>query len=195
MSGDGLVAVRLEALAAQALNTLSRRPLPTVMHLVDALASEVLPALLARETATGTSTPYLELSQAAEALTIVALRPALARGAAGDLRLARRQIQKLQELAVRVARLESRQGPALEFEKAEAAARRALYFVAAPDRPATEAHVLRHHPRPPKVWSPTQPSSEPTEPVPARKTSPRLSRTTWCREGESNPHPLAGSGF
>ena len=132
---------------------LKERPLAAVTQVVDLLASDVLPWLAAREPRT--SSLYLELSQAAEALTIVALRPSLRRAATSDLRLVRAQLEKLHQLVGRLAEIEAEHGSVPdELEEKEDAARQGLHFIAPPSRPATEAHVLRQTPRPVEVWSP-----------------------------------------
>jgi len=144
----------------QALLDLQRRPRAAVGALVDQLTAEILPWLHAREELSGARALYLELSEVAEALTIVALRPAFARAAARDLRLGRTQIDRLPALIVGLAAIEALSGTADHRAQAEDQARAALYFVAEADRPQTEAHVLRHQPRPPRVWSPTRVETE-----------------------------------
>ncbi len=125
--------------------------------LVDTLVQDTLPWLLARDR-DGASRPLCDgLGEVAEALTIIALRPSLARGAAAELRRVRRQMELLEPLAARLSEAESQLGGESKEEgRAALADAHGLYFVARPDRPATEAHVLRHHPRPPRVWSPAR---------------------------------------
>lgn len=169
----GLAASLLSTIA-QATSQLRRRPLSAVMGVVDLLAGDVLPWLAAR--GRRTSSLYLGLSEAAEALTIIALRPSLRRGATSQLRLARAQLENLRTLAVRFAEVEAEHGSEPgELDEVEEAARQRLHFIAPPTRPATEAHVLRPAPRSVETWSParTRPPAgngvSSVEPTPARR--------------------------
>ena len=137
----------------QAPSQLRRHPLSTVTAVVDAVTTDLLPWLRAREDLPGASDLCLGLSEVVEALTIVALRPSFARGAPGDLRLAGAQLTRLRDLLSRVATLQALPSAVGDRREAEERARAALYFVAPPDRPATEAHVLRSNPRPTKAWT------------------------------------------
>jgi hypothetical protein len=155
MDSRAEVAARLESVAVQALDSLAKDPALAVTRLVDALAGEILPWLRALHLGPEAAGAVdMEVSQVAEALTIIALRPALARGAAKDLRLVRAQIDRVRGLVAGLAAIEDLPGSSDGRRQAEDQARAELYFVAAPDRPATEAYVLRHHPRAPRVWSP-----------------------------------------
>ena len=124
------------------------------MALVDQMTAEVLPWLHARKELSAAMPLYLEVSEVAEALTIIALRPSFARGGARDLRLVCTQIDRLRAVVTGLSAVQALPGSVDERAQAEDQARAALYFVAEPDRPATEAHVLRHQPRAPRVWSP-----------------------------------------
>lgn len=164
------VADRLLSTVAEATLQLKESPLSAVTLVIDLLGGDVLPWLGAREPST--STLYLELSQAAEALTIIALRPSLRRAAAADLRLLRVQLDKLGALAPRLAQIESTGSSEPDDpEGKEYAARMRLHFIAPPSRPTTEAHVLRHHPRPLEIWSPKQTSPLVIEAEPPQQLS------------------------
>lgn len=139
--------------ALDALAQLHRHPLSTATAVVDAVTTDLLPWLRAREELPGASDLCLSFSEVVEALTIVALRPSFARGAPGDLRLAAAQLTRLRDLLPRLAILQALPSADGDRREAEEQARSTLHFVAAPDRPATEAHVLRSNPRPPKVWT------------------------------------------
>lgn len=148
---------RLEAAARDALRRLSTHPAEAVADLIQMLASELVPEVRARLRSAGADLAAagldLQVSEIANVLSIVGSSRGFERRLPGEVKLARAQIEKLLELVPQVRSLdELPDDPA-----AEGRARAELYFVAPPDRSATEAYVLRHNPRPPKVWSPAPP--------------------------------------
>lgn len=161
MSEAPSVADDLAAATRACIAGLDGQPAQALIALVDRIAADLLPRLRARLPTRGGVD--LQLSELASTLSIVAADPRLAHRSAAALRLARRHLAGVPELVKLVRDGEEALADGRPNPLAEDRARSELFFVAAPDRPATEAHVLRHAPRPPRVWSPAPPRRSESE--------------------------------
>ena len=155
------LAAALEEATRRALRTVDADPGGGLSTLIDLVATDILPALRVRMTAqcggSLASDVDMKLSQAAEALSIVASDPRLRWGRAAGLRFARGHLQRLLDLAPELAKMEESFDATAADVIAEDRARSQLLFVAPPDRTPTEGYALRPNPRTPKVWSPGRP--------------------------------------
>ena len=148
----------LAAAARECIAGIERQPASALAALVERVAAGILPRLRARSPGGAAD---IRLSELVSTLSIVAGDTGLVRGRTSSLRTARRHLERLLELVPVVAEAERAAGESVTDAAAEDRARSQVMFVAPPERPATEAYVLRSNPRPLRVWSPPRPALQP----------------------------------